>query len=38
MTLTDGREFMSAAALKTEAAEREGEGGMGEDSSQLQKH
>jgi hypothetical protein len=27
MTLTDGREFMSAAALKTEAAEREGEEG-----------
>jgi hypothetical protein len=26
MTLTDEREFMSAAALKTEAAEREGEG------------
>ncbi len=25
MSLTDGRGFMSAAALKTDAAEREGE-------------
>jgi hypothetical protein len=28
MSLTDGRGFMSAAALKTDAAEREGEDGI----------